>query len=72
MAYDVPIQCGEVLVNPGELVFADFDGIVVVPRDVEEKVLLQAQGKVGKETESRRALLKGRSLRDVYRTYGVL
>lgn len=72
MAYDVPIKCGDVLVNPGELVFADFDSVVVVPRAVEEKVLLLAQDKVGKETESRRALLNGQSLREVYRRYGVL
>src|SRR5438876_7886815 len=32
MAYDVPVKCGEVQVGPGELVFADFDGVVVVPR----------------------------------------
>jgi 4-hydroxy-4-methyl-2-oxoglutarate aldolase len=72
MAYDVPIKCGEVLVNPGELLFADFDGVVVVPRAVEAKVLSQAELKVGKETESRRELLNGRSLRDVYKQYGVL
>ncbi len=32
MAYDVPIRCGEVLVNSGDVIFADFDGIVVIPR----------------------------------------
>src|SRR6187401_235297 len=31
VAYDVPVRCGEVLVHPGELVLADYDGIVVVP-----------------------------------------
>ncbi len=72
MAYDVPIRCGEVLVQTGELVFADFDGIVVVPRAVEEKVLSLAEEKVGKENESRRELMNGRSLRDVFREYGVL
>ena len=30
--YDVSIRCGDVLVHSGELVFADFDGIVVAPR----------------------------------------
>jgi regulator of RNase E activity RraA len=72
MAYDVPVKCGEVLVNPGELVFADFDGVVVVPRSVEEEVLRLAEQKVGKENDSRRELLKGRSLRDVYNQYRVL
>ena len=72
MAYDVPAKCGEVLVNPGELVFADFDGVVVVPKDVEDQVLQLAQEKVGKENASRRELLKGRTLRDVYNQYRVL
>lgn len=72
MAYDVPIRCGEVLVNPGDLVFADFDGVVVVPRDIEEEVVGRAAEKVGKENASRKALLKGRTLRDVYNEYGVL
>jgi 4-hydroxy-4-methyl-2-oxoglutarate aldolase len=72
MAYDVPIRCGDVLVQPGELVFADFDGVVVVPRDVEDEVLQRAAEKVGKENDSRRELLNGRTLRDVYNEYRVL
>ncbi len=72
MAYDVPVRCGEVLVNPGELIFADFDGVVVVPRAVEEEVLRLAAEKVGKENATRRELLKGRTLRDVYNEFGVL
>lgn len=38
-AYDVPVRCGEVLVNPGDLIFADFDGVVAIPRKVEAEVL---------------------------------
>jgi 4-hydroxy-4-methyl-2-oxoglutarate aldolase len=72
MAYDVPITCGDVLVHPGELVFADFDGIVVVPSALEDNVLNLAAEKVGKENDSRRELLQGRTLRDVYNQYGVL
>jgi regulator of RNase E activity RraA len=72
MAYDVPVQCGEVLVQPGDLVFADFDGVVIVPRSVEDRVLTLAAEKVGKENDTRRELLEGRSLREVYDKYGVL
>jgi regulator of RNase E activity RraA len=72
MAYDVPIRCGEVLVRPQELVFADFDGVVVVPTEVEDEVLRLAAEKVGKENDSRRELLAGRTLRDVYNQYRVL
>lgn len=70
--YDVPVKCGDVVVKPGELVFADFDGIVVVPRQVEDQALQFAAEKVGKENQSRRDLLQGRSLREVYDKYGVL
>ncbi|MCI0537267.1 MAG: RraA family protein [Verrucomicrobiales bacterium] len=72
MAYDVPVRCGEVLVQPGELVFADFDGIVVVPRALEDEALARAYEKVTKENLSRRDLLRGDSLRAVYDRYGVL
>jgi 4-hydroxy-4-methyl-2-oxoglutarate aldolase len=72
MAYDVPVRCGDVLVHPGELVFADFDGVVVVPRDLEDQVLEMADDKMGKENLTRRDLLAGRSLREVFDQYGVL
>lgn len=72
MAYDVPIQCGGVLVHPGELIFADFDGIVVIPKAVEKQVLTLAQEKAGKEDRSRADLVAGKTLREVYDTYGVL
>lgn len=72
MAYDVPIRCGEVLVQPGELVFADFDGIVVIPFRMEEKVLRLAAEKLTKENATRRELLAGRKLRSVFDEFGVL
>ena len=72
MAFDVPVRCGEVLVHPGELVFADYDGVVVIPQAVESQVLRLAQEKVGKESLTRQGLLEGKSLREVYDTYGVL
>ena len=72
VAYDVPIRCGCVLVKPGNLIFADFDGIVVVPNEVEEAVFVQAEEKVNKENLSSKELLEGKSLREVYMKYGVL
>ncbi|MBI2843404.1 MAG: hypothetical protein HYX78_08385 [Armatimonadetes bacterium] len=72
MAYDVPVKCGEVVVKPGELVFADFDGIVVIPHHIENDVLQLAAEKVGKENASRHELLRGATLRSVYDKYQVL
>lgn len=72
MAYDVPIRCGEVLVHPQELIFADFDGIVAIPQAVEADVLRLAGEKVAKESLTRHELVAGKRLREVYDRYGVL
>ena len=72
MAYDVPVRCGDVLVNPGDIIFADFDGVIVIPQKVEAEVLRLAAEKVSKENASRRALISGRKLRDVFDEFGVL
>jgi regulator of RNase E activity RraA len=71
-AYDVPIKCGEVLVNPGDIVYADFDGIVVVPKSIEQEVFHKANEKVNNENLSRKELLSGKSLREVYDKYKAL
>lgn len=72
MDYDVPVRCGDVLVYPGDLVFADYDGIVVIPKAEVQRVLKLAQEKTEKESSTRQELLKGRTLREVYNQYGVL
>jgi 4-hydroxy-4-methyl-2-oxoglutarate aldolase len=70
--YDVPVRCGDVLVNAGDLIFADFDGIVVVPPVVEDDVIRRALERVGKESATRADLMRGESLRTVFDRYGVL
>jgi regulator of RNase E activity RraA len=46
---NVPVQCGGVTVNPGDIVVADEEGIVVVPADRQEQVLIDARKKLAKE-----------------------
>ena len=72
VAYDVAVKCGDVVVHPHELIFADFDGIVVIPKEVEKEALELAHEKAGKESLTRNELLEGRTLREVYDKYGVL
>jgi len=69
---DVTIECGGVEVHPGDLVFGDYDGIVVIPKAIEEEVLERASRKVTSENHSRDELLQGRLLGEVYEKYGVL
>jgi regulator of RNase E activity RraA len=72
LAYDVPVRCGEVLVCSGDIVFADFDGIVVVPKALEQQVFKKAFEKVNRENLSRKELLNGKTLREVYNKYKAL
>ena len=70
--YNIPTECGGVVVNPGDLVFADYDGVVVVPAHALTEVMQLAFDKVNRENATRRELQQGAYLRDVYKKYGVL
>ena len=72
IAYNVPIECGGVKVNPGDIVFGDYDGVVVIPKKVENKVIEAALEKVSGENRTRDELLKGSTLKAVYDKYGIL
>ena len=71
-AYNVPVECGEVIVHPGDFVFADFDGVVVIPQALIEEVIALAKQKVERENISRAELAEGAYLRDVFKRYGIL
>jgi len=69
---DVPIECGGVRIEPGDLVFGDADGVVVIPAALEQQVLASAFEKVSGENKTRQDLANGVKLRDVFERYGVL
>ncbi|GLR51713.1 RraA family protein [Shinella yambaruensis] len=70
--HDTEIICAGVIVRSGDIVFADIDGVVVIPQDIEQQVLDLAMTKATSENNSRNELLEGRLLREVYEKYGVL
>ena len=72
VAYNVPIECGGVTVNPGDVVFGDIDGVVVIPQAVEVAVIEAAVAKVSGENRTRDELRAGATLREVYDKYGIL
>ena len=69
---DVPVELGGVRVTPGDLVFGDADGVVVIPKAVEAEVLTAALEKVLGEHKTLAALKKGEKLATVFARYGVL
>lgn len=66
------VWSGEAEVRPRDIIFADADGVVVIPREVEKDVLELSFDKVRKEDVVRRELLKGKLLREVWKKHGVL
>lgn len=72
VAINEPVMCGGVLVNPGEIVFGDVDGIVVIPRAVEAEAIRMAREKVRSENQMREWLASGRTLREAFDHFGLL
>jgi len=72
--YGIPIYVrgidGKLLVNPGDYIFGDNDGVVVVPRDLTLKALEQAEQWFSSEAKSRKAMAAGEDPFEVYNTYG--
>ena len=60
------------LVSPGDLVFADYDGVIVIPAQVLPDTIRLATDKATRENHTREELLSGSYLRDVFDKYGVL
>ncbi len=63
---NVPVVCGGVWVRPGDIIFGDCDGVVVVPQERETEVFEKAIAKYEKEIQLREQLLRGISTMEVY------
>ena len=68
--WQVPIRIEDVNVNPGDYIFGDEDGVVVIPKDMASKVLGLAKEKTEKENGMRSELVKGTTIDVVFRKFG--
>lgn len=70
--YDCAITVGGVIVYPQDVIFADQDGIVIIPQGVLDEAVEGAFRKVNRENHSREELVASGLLMDVYEKYGIL
>jgi 4-hydroxy-4-methyl-2-oxoglutarate aldolase len=69
---NVPVVCGGVPVRPGDLIFGDADGVVVVPSELADQVISNAVKKINGERLVRERLRAGASVTETYREFGIL
>ena len=67
-----PVELAGVVVYPGDVVFAEVDGVVIIPHNLAEETMSRAFEKVAKEDGAREDLRAGRLLSEVWSKYRVL
>ena len=70
VASQVPVEVGGVIVHPGDLIVADIDGVVVVPKDQAAEVLALAREIDERELEQAKLIVAEKSLRKGLAKYG--
>jgi 4-hydroxy-4-methyl-2-oxoglutarate aldolase len=63
---NVPVVCGGAIVRPGDVIVADVDGVVVIPRQTAAEVARLGRERVAKEEKTRERLRKGELGLDFY------
>jgi regulator of RNase E activity RraA len=72
IAHGQPVRIANVVVRPGDWVFGDIDGLVVVPAELTDEAFARALAKAQGESRVRDELARGRGLREVFAEYGIL
>ena len=68
----IPVVLDGVTINPGNYIFGDCDGVVIIPKDLIEEVLDRAVALIKDEDRVRDGLLSGDSLEKVYTEIGAI
>jgi 4-hydroxy-4-methyl-2-oxoglutarate aldolase len=63
---NIPVVSAGAIVNPGDVIVADADGVVVVPRELAGEVATLGEARIAKEEQSRARLRKGELGVDFY------
>lgn len=70
--YRCPIEMGDVWINPGDLVFGDIDGVLIIPKEHIDYVIEKALEKARGEKEVRQAIENGMTATAAFAKFGIL
>lgn len=70
--FRVPIEIEGVRVNPGDIVFGDLDGVVIIPKDIEEEVIKLAYEKAVGEKMVAEAIKGGMGAKESFDKHGIM
>ena len=70
--YCIPVEFGGVLVSPGDIVFGDRDGVIIVPKEAVEESFAGAIQKSRDEKSVRQALREGMSTVEAFKEFRIM
>lgn len=70
--FRVPIEIEGVRVNPGDIVFGDLDGVVIIPREIEREVIERAYEKATGEKMVAEAIRGGMGAKESFERHGIM
>lgn len=70
--YGLPIEVGGVRIRPGDIIFGDRDGVLVIPKEAEAEAVAKALEKVSTENKVRLAIQNGMSTVEAFAKFGVM
>jgi len=72
ISYNIPITIGGVQIQPGDLIYCDLDGVIVIPKKIEHKVITMVLDRIAEEDIVRKELADGEKLSAVWNKYHIL
>ncbi len=70
--YRVPIKFGEVLIESGDIVFGDIDGVIVIPQSIEKEIIKEAYEKATGENRVGIEIKNGMSSKEAFEKFGIM
>lgn len=70
--FRIPVEVKGIRIRPGEIIFGDQDGVLVIPGAAEEEAVRLALEKAASESKVRTAIQRGMSTEEAFNTFGVM